>query len=150
MSALIKVSQRTMLSQRTAVERAWASYTIAIAILETLAPGSPLYSIYPCEYRTWMDHRCRNRNALARMARVSRTLSGVALDVLWRYVDNIFHLIDVVPSCYMYEPMHERPGSQRRLQNIVSLFTIVDESTSQTELLTITRVRLLETHSDPR
>ena len=37
------------------------------------------------------------------MARVSRALSGLALDVLWRYIDDIFHLIDVVSPCYTHK-----------------------------------------------
>ena len=86
----------------SATDRAWASYDIAAEILETLAPGPPLQSpsIYPYDHWAWEDHRRRNRNALASMARVCRALSGVALDVLWRYIDDIFHLVDVVPSCY--------------------------------------------------
>ena len=51
----------------------------------------------------WENHTRQNRNALARMARVSRALSGAALDVLWRSIDDIFHLINVIPSCYTYE-----------------------------------------------
>ena len=86
----------------SAVDRVWSSYDIAAEILETLAPGPPLQSpsIYPYDHWTWENNTRRNRNALASMARVCRALSGVALDVLWRYIDDIFHLVDVVPSCY--------------------------------------------------
>lgn len=88
--------------QRNARERAWASYDIVAAIFETMSPGPPLEPRNLWELNL-KDHTRPNRNALARMARVSRALSGVALDVLWRYANNIFHLINAVPSCYTYE-----------------------------------------------
>ena len=91
--------------RRHTTDRAWASYDIVATILETMAPGPLLEppSIYPYDECAWEDHSRLNRNALARMARVSRALSGLALDVLWRYIDDIFHLVDVVPSCYTIE-----------------------------------------------
>ena len=87
------------------MDRAWASYDIVIAILETMAPGPPLYSplIYPCDEQAWMHQIRQDRNTLARVARVCRALSSIALDILWRYIGNVLHLIGVVPSCYSYE-----------------------------------------------
>lgn len=59
------------------------------------------------------------------MARVSRALSGVALDVLWSCIDNIFRLIDVVPSCYMYK--FDDEGFYR--EGVVSFFIVTCGST---------------------
>ena len=89
-------SRIEMASQATAVGRAWASYDIIVAIFETMA----LNSLDP----PWKHERRRNQKTLARsrVARVCRALSGIALDILWRYIRDIFHLIDVVPSCYTF------------------------------------------------
>ena len=107
--------------RRSAVDRAWASYDIAAAILENLAPGPPLQppSIYRYDEWAWEDQRRRNRHALAEMACVSRALSGLALDVLWRYIDNIFCLMNVIPSWYSCESMADFR------EQIVSSCTIV-------------------------
>ena len=109
--------QSSMASEGTAMERAWATYDIVVAILETMAPGWPLRRR---PLQPWAHHRRLNKNALARVARVSRALSGAALDILWRCIDNVEHLIRVVPSCYRHEPNVEDP---RLIDNIVS-FTL--------------------------
>ena len=103
--------QPTMTSERTAVDRAWTSYDIVITILETMAPGPPLYSplIYPYDGRAWMHQIRQGRKTLARVARVCRALSSIALDILWRYIDDVLHLIGVVPSCYSHESSVEYP-----------------------------------------
>ena len=90
------------IAQGTALDRAWASYDIVATILETLAPGPILKPplIYPADERLWIDQRRQNRIALSRVACVCHALSGIALDILWRNINNIFHLIHIVPSCY--------------------------------------------------
>ena len=136
------------ISRTSATDRAWASYDIAATILETLAPDPPLQSpsIYPYDRWTWKNHIRRNRNALASMARVCRALSGVALDVLWRYIDNIFHLVGVVPSCYTIE---SNWSVRRAYQEIVSSCVVACGSMRQTLMIKTSRC-LLEVYSGPR
>ena len=91
------------------MERAWSSYDITVLILETMDPGPHLEPplIYPHDQDAWTDRRRRNRATLALVARVCRALSSVALDILWRRIENIFHLLDIVPSLYRFEAENE-------------------------------------------
>lgn len=119
-----------MASEESAVERAWSSHDIVIAILETMAPGPPLLppSIYPYDRDAWTHRRRQNQIALANVARVSQALSGLALDVLWSFIGSIFELVHLVPSCYTYERSYDYPGPEVR---IVSSCVGVCESTLQ-------------------
>ena len=95
----------TMEFHRTAAERAFSSYDIAVIILEEMAPGPSLQPplILSYDRDAWIEHRHQNRTSLARVARVCRATSRVALNILWKYIDSIFHLIHLVPLCYTHD-----------------------------------------------
>ena len=117
------------IAQGTALNRAWASYDIVATILEILAPGPILKPplIYPADERLWIDQRRQNKIALSRVACVCRALSSIALDILWRNINSIFHLIHIVPSCYTL-----RAGSEDGIYEIVSTCTGSHASTPRT------------------
>ena len=68
---------------------------VADAVFAHLSPGPyPHEDVLPWE----RAERRRAQKTLARAARVCRALSEPALDVLWRVVDDIVHLLSVLPS----------------------------------------------------
>ena len=118
------------------MERAWASHDIVASILETMAPGPsidrPQGLTYPYDRDALSHQRRRNENSLARVARVCRALSGIALDILWRCILSIFHLIDLVPECYRYERIHDDGDLDGIQYEMVSFCIVVCELMLQT------------------
>ncbi len=71
---------------------------IVAAILEKLSPG-PLVNSTP-QGPSVSPHKGRQdyQRSLATLATVSRSISGQALDVLWRYVDDFRYMLFVLDA----------------------------------------------------
>ncbi|KAI0740736.1 hypothetical protein C8Q76DRAFT_791143 [Earliella scabrosa] len=67
-------------------------------ILENLAPGPPVQSVKTASDVHKKKARHISQLTLARVARTCKGLSSTALDVLWREVDDLIHLLSVFPS----------------------------------------------------
>lgn len=70
-------------------------YEIAAAVFECLSPGPRLMDDDP---RPNKRRRKTAQRTLASAARVCHAFSSPALDVLWRIVDDIVHLLEIFPS----------------------------------------------------
>ena len=71
-------------------------------IIEELYPGPqiPSHRYSQVLMKPLHSDRRKCQATLARLAQACRTFRDPALKVLWRYVDNVFYLLDVNPSCY--------------------------------------------------
>ncbi|KAI0323686.1 hypothetical protein GY45DRAFT_1439510 [Cubamyces sp. BRFM 1775] len=86
------------MSAASACGRAFQSRDIVRHICTELEPRLPDSKV---AILTTNETCLRNATALARLARVSRALSGPALDVLWRVVDDLPRLLYILPSFTM-------------------------------------------------
>ncbi|KAI9064776.1 hypothetical protein FKP32DRAFT_1648708 [Trametes sanguinea] len=68
-------------------------------IAEQLSPGTEPLSFTVAQDPIVMSERLKCQRALGRLAQVSREVSAVALDVLWRHVDDFRCLLRIFPSC---------------------------------------------------
>ena len=86
----------------SAASRALFLQDILELILEELSPGPHISRSAHSQVLLELlaIERRRRRIALASLARVCRAISDPALSVLWRYIDDVFHLLKVNPTYY--------------------------------------------------
>ena len=86
----------------SAASRALFLRDILELILEELSPGPRIPRRLHSEVLLGLlgIERRRRQNALASLARVCRAVSDPALSVLWRYIDDVFHLLNVNPTSW--------------------------------------------------
>ena len=86
----------------SAASRALFLRDILELILEELSPGPRIPRRLHSEVLLGLlgIERRRRQNALASLARVCRAVSDPALSVLWRYIDDVFHLLNVNRAYY--------------------------------------------------
>ena len=88
----------------SAARRALFLQDVLQLILEELCPGPhvqiPDASHDKVRLGLLSNERRRRQNALASLAQVCRAVSDSALSVLWRYIDDVFHLLKVNPTYY--------------------------------------------------
>lgn len=71
----------------------FSSPKIASAVLGHLSPGPLTKDSDNAMGLLTVKQRRENQAALAQLATVCRAVSGLALDVLWRYIDDFHHVL---------------------------------------------------------
>ncbi|OSC98449.1 hypothetical protein PYCCODRAFT_1397131 [Trametes coccinea BRFM310] len=74
-------------------------HDVVAQIAEHLSPGNEPLSFTSAQDPHLMKKRLKCQQTLARLAQASRAVSSLALDVLWRHVDDIRYLLRVFPAC---------------------------------------------------
>ena len=92
------LSKNVLLPDMNAVQASLLCDDITKLILENLAPGPPVQSVKTASDVRKKKARHISQLTLARVARTCKGLSSTALDVLWREVDDLIHLLSVFPS----------------------------------------------------